>query len=113
MCSGKQPSSNVGSDTFPVHLLVCTVCCAHAMARSWSCTHGLLLALAAAGRGQPRPAPTHPPVVCCVSTMKDSRPVRMVLTLHMGFHVSGWKSDMLQQWGVRVGALARWARTAG
>lgn len=36
------------------------------------------------------------PVVCCVSTMKDRRPVRMVLTLHMGFHVSGWKSDMLR-----------------
>ncbi len=28
------------------------------------------------------------------SSMKDSRPVRMDATLHMGFHVSGWKSDM-------------------
>lgn len=37
-----------------------------------------------------------PPVVCCDSSMKLSSPVRMVLTLHSGFQLSGWKEDMLQ-----------------
>jgi hypothetical protein len=30
------------------------------------------------------------PVVGWLSYMKDSRPVRMVPTDHMGFHDSGW-----------------------
>jgi hypothetical protein len=29
-----------------------------------------------------------------LSTMKEINPVIMVLTLHMGFQLSGWKSDM-------------------
>lgn len=28
--------------------------------------------------------------------MKLSNPVKMVETLHAGFHVSGWKSDILK-----------------
>jgi hypothetical protein len=34
------------------------------------------------------------PVVAVSSSMKLSRPVMIVLRLHMGFHVSGWKSLM-------------------
>jgi hypothetical protein len=46
---------------------------------------------------QPHRAGPRSPVVCCDSSMKLSRPVRMVLTLHSGFQLSGWNDDMLQE----------------
>lgn len=37
------------------------------------------------------------PSVAALSSMKLYNPIRIVLTLHMGFQLSGWKSDMLRQ----------------
>mmetsp|Transcript_34944 Transcript_34944/g.73701 ORF Transcript_34944/g.73701 Transcript_34944/m.73701 type:complete len:222 (+) Transcript_34944:162-827(+) len=42
------------------------------------------------------------PVVGLLSIMKEYNPINIVEMLHMGFHVSGWKSDMLRH-SLRLG----------
>jgi hypothetical protein len=37
------------------------------------------------------------PVVISSESIKDTRPVNIVATLHAGFHEPGWKSDMEKQ----------------
>ena len=41
--------------------------------------------------------PLSPPVVTSSEFMNDTSPTRIVRTLHVGFHSSGWKSDMDMQ----------------